>query len=90
MKMNERIIRMLDWPCQQLERLRDWLEEGHHAIYDTPCETNPLGKRGYAISEKHLSGHRLIIGFDSAADCDAAHDFVLAQRKAKAAQEAKS
>lgn len=88
MKMNERIIRMLDWPCQQLERLRDWLDEGHRAFYDTPRETNPLGKRCYVISEKHLSGHRLIIGFYSAADCDAAHDFVLAQRKAKAAPEA--
>ena len=89
MKMNERIIRMLDWPCQQLERLRDWLEEGHRAFYDTPRETNPLGKRCYVISEKHLSGQRLIIGFYSAADCDAAHDFVIAQRKAKAAPEAK-
>ena len=89
MKMNERIIRMLDWPIQQTERLRDWLEEGHRAIYDAPCETNPLGKRCYVMSEKHLSWHRLIVGFDSAADCAAAHDFVLAQRKAKAVAEAK-
>ena len=85
MKLNERIIRTLDWPCQQLERLRDWLDEGHHAIYDTPCETNPLEKRCYVMSEKHLSGYRLIVGFDSAADCDAAHDFVLSQWEAKAA-----
>ena len=89
MKMNERIMRIIDWPCQQLERLRDWLEEGGHAIYDSPYETNPLGKRCYVMSEKHLSGHRLIVGFDSAADCDAALDFVLAQWKAKATPEAK-
>ena len=89
MKMNERVIRILDWPWQQLERLRDWLEEGGHAIYDSPYETNPLGKRCYVMSEKHLSGYRLIVGFDSAADCDAALDFVLAQWKAKAAPEAK-
>ena len=89
MKMNERVIRILDWPWQQLERLRDWLEEGDDAIYDSPYETNPLGKRCYVMSEKHLSGYRLIVGFDSAADCDAALDFVLAQWKAKAAPEIK-
>lgn len=89
MNINERIIRMLDWPIQQTERLRDWLEEGHRAIYDTPRETNPLGKRRYVMSEKHLNGHRLIVGFDSAADCDAAVDFVLAQWKAKAEPEVK-
>ena len=89
MKMNERIVRMLDWPIQQTERLRDWLEEGHRAVYDAPRETNPLWRRRYVISEKHLSGYRLIVGFDSAADCDAAHDFVLAQWKAKAAPESK-
>ena len=89
MKLNERIMRILDWPIQQTERLRDWLEEGDRAIYDAPRETNPLGKRCYVISEKHLSGHRLIVGFDSAADCDAAHDFVLSQRKTKEAMEAK-
>ena len=90
MKMNERVIRILDWPWQQLERLRDWLEKGDDVIYGAPRKTNPLGKRCYVMSEKHLSGHRLIVGFDSVADCDAAHDFVLAQRKAKAAPEAKS
>ena len=89
MKLNERIIRMLDWPCQQLERLRDWLEEGHQAIYAAPRETHPLGKSCYVISEKHLSGYRLRIGFDSAADCDAAHAFVLSQWKAKSASETK-
>ena len=89
MKLDECIIRMLDWPCQQIERLRDWLEEGHRAIYDAPRETNPLGKRCYVMSEKHLSGYRLIVGFDSAADCDAALDFVLSQWKANAAPETK-
>lgn len=89
MKLNERVIRILDWLCQQLERLRDWLEEGHDAIYGAPRETNPLGKRCYVMSEKHLSGYRLIVGFDSAADCDAALDFVLAQWKTKAAPEIK-
>ena len=89
MKLNERIMRMLDWPIRQTERLRDWLESGDRSIYEARA-TNPLGKRCYVISEKHLSGHRLIVGFDSAADCDAAHDFVLSQRKAKSqAPEAK-
>ena len=26
MKLNERIMRMIDWPIQQTERLRDWLD----------------------------------------------------------------
>ena len=89
MKMNERIIRILDWPIQQTEQLRDWLEEGHRAIYDSPPETNPLGKRCYLIGEKHLGGYRLIVGFDSAADCAAALDFVLAQGKPKTVPETK-
>ena len=28
MKLNERIVRILDWPADQMERFRDWLEEG--------------------------------------------------------------
>ena len=31
MKLNERIVRILDWPVKQTERLRDWLEEGMRA-----------------------------------------------------------
>lgn len=80
MKLNERIMRILDWPIQQAERLRDWLETGDQSIYDTRV-INPLGKRCYVISENHLSGYRLIIGFNSAADRDAAHDFMLAQKR---------
>ena len=67
MKMNERIIRMLDWPCQQLERLRDWLEEGHHAIYDAPRETNPADGGSATYSVKNADGQEMpfVYGYDT-------------------------
>lgn len=37
---------------------------------------NPLSKRCYTMSESHLSGYRLIVGFESLGDAQAAHSWV--------------
>ena len=77
MKLNERIVRILDWPVKQTERLRDWLEEGMCAASNNDKEITPLERRCYLMSETHLSGCRLIIGFESLEDCNKAHDFLI-------------
>ena len=77
MKLNERIVRILDWPVKQTERLRDWLEEGMRAASNNDREITPLERRCYLMGETHLSGCRLIIGFESLDDCNNAHDFLI-------------
>ena len=78
MKLNERIMRFLGWPVKHGERLRDWLEQGMRAASnDGDREAAPLERRCYLMSETHLSGCRLIIGFESLDDCHNAHDFLL-------------
>lgn len=37
---------------------------------------SPLSKRLYALSEPHLSGYRLVLGFETLADCQAAHEAI--------------
>lgn len=46
-------------------------ENGHRVR-----EPNPLSKRCYLMSESHLSGFRLIIGFENLNDVGEAHAFV--------------
>lgn len=77
MKLNERIMRILDWPVKQTERLRDWLDEGMRAASNNDKEITPLERRCYLMGETHLSGYRLVIGFESLDDCHDAHDFLL-------------
>ena len=40
-------------------------------------EITPLERRCYLMGETHLSGYRLIIGFESLEDCNNAHDFLI-------------
>ena len=89
MKLNERIVRILDWPVKQTERLRDWLEEGMRAASNNDREITPLERRCYLISETHLSGCRLLIGFESLDDCHNAHDFLLRNYPQRKLPEAK-
>ena len=89
MKLNERIIRILDWPVNQTERFRDWLEEGMRAASNNDRKTTPLEQRCYLMSESHLSGCRLIIGFESLEDCHKAHDFLIRHYPKMKAPEAK-
>ena len=71
MRLNTLIIRVLDWPCQIGDRFRDWLEAGKET--ETP---NPLSRRCYLMSEAHMSGYRLIVGFENLEDLQAAHAYI--------------
>lgn len=74
MKLNVLIMRALDWPCSMGERLRDWLEAGEKQA--SQPEINPLARRCYLMSEAHLSGYRLIVGFESLDDLQDAQEFL--------------
>lgn len=49
---------------------------------------SPLEKRCYTMSESHLSGYRLIIGFETLDDLQAAHTFVATPQPAPAVADA--
>lgn len=61
---------------------KGWVEP----LYTTPPSSkpaeggeddgNPLSKRCYTMSESHLSGYRLIVGFESLGDAQDAHSWV--------------
>lgn len=78
MKLNRFIVKMLDWPVTMGERLRDWLEEGQELQKQNP---HPLSRRCYLTSEAHMSGYRLIVGFENLEDLDAAHSFLARELK---------
>jgi hypothetical protein len=40
---------------------------------------NPFASRCYTMSESHLSGHRLIVGFEKLEDAQAAHEWIARQ-----------
>ncbi|CAB4121247.1 hypothetical protein UFOVP154_58 [uncultured Caudovirales phage] len=46
-----------------------------------PDWSHPFARRGYIISEPHLDGYRVIVGFDSLADADAAHEHIAAVKR---------
>ena len=48
----------------------------------TAQEVHPLASRCYAMSEPHLSGYRLVLGFETLEAVDAAHTWVANVRKA--------
>lgn len=80
MKFNTAIMKALNGPCDKLDSLRSWLEEGGETVQKPSVEESPLDKRCYLMSESHLSGYRLLIGFETLEDVEAAHEF-LARRK---------
>lgn len=52
----------------------------HTAIQQAASEPvavrNPFASRCYTMSESHLSGHRLIVGFEKLEDAQSAHEWV--------------
>lgn len=48
----------------------------------TTLPGHPLARLAYTLSESHLSGHRLILGFPTRTDAIAAHDWLFNQIKA--------
>lgn len=48
-----------------------------HWIRRAVPELNPLAARAYTMSERHLSGWRIIVGFDSLDKAQAAHEHIV-------------
>ena len=49
------------------------------ATTEPVASRNPFASRCYAMSESHLSGHRLIVGFEKLGDVQDAHEWVARQ-----------
>lgn len=78
MKLNTLVMQALDWPVTMAVRLRDLLEAGGKHV--DQVELDPLDKRCYTISESHLSGYRLILGFETLDDVQDAHEFLVRRK----------
>lgn len=79
-----------------LNEFRGYIARGHkyelRAIYTHPAPSaavtpepvvsrNPFASRCYTMSESHLSGHRLIVGFEKLGDAQDAHEWVARQAR---------
>lgn len=54
--------------------------EAHQPATSEPVVSrNPFASRCYTMSESHLSGHRLIVGFEKLGDAQDAHEWVSRQ-----------
>lgn len=78
MKLNVAIMAAMNWPCDKLDRLRDWLKAGKREFRanQKTVEPNPLAQRCYLMSVSHLGRHRLIIGFETLEDVKGAYEYV--------------
>ena len=61
-----------------IETLRTALSQ-QPATADPAVSRNPFASRCYTMSESHLSGHRLIVGFEKPGDAQDAHEWVARQ-----------
>lgn len=78
-------------PPADLSRVPDLIEawntrtaiqqaEAHQPATSEPVVSrNPFASRCYTMSESHLSGHRLIVGFEKLGDAQDAHEWVSRQ-----------
>lgn len=52
------------------------LEAQQPATSEPVVSRNPFASRCYTMSESHLSGHRLIVGFEKLGDAQDAHEWI--------------
>ena len=57
------------------------LEAQQPATGEPVVSRNPFASRCYTMSESHLSGHRLIVGFEELGDAQDAHEWVARQAR---------
>lgn len=69
---HEETIRQLRTALQQAEAQQP-------ATGEPVVSRNPFASRCYTMSESHLSGHRLIVGFEKLGDAQDAHEWVARQ-----------
>ena len=58
---------------EAIEALRTAIQQ---AESEPVAVRNPFASRCYTMSESHLSGHRLIVGFEKLEDVQSAHEWV--------------
>lgn len=67
---------------QKMRALRTAIQQAEAQQPATPepvVSRNPFASRCYTMSESHLSGHRLIVGFEKLGDAQDAHEWVARQ-----------
>lgn len=65
-----------------IETLRTAIQQAEAqqpATGEPAVSRNPFASRCYTMSESHLSGHRLIVGFEKLGDAQDAHEWVARQ-----------
>lgn len=72
-----------DWDrraTDALANLRTAIQQAQQPVTGEPVVSrNPFASRCYTMSESHLSGHRLIVGFEKLVDAQDAHEWVTRQ-----------
>lgn len=64
---------------RQLKAINNAMEGAQPATGEPVVSRNPFASRCYTMSESHLSGHRLIVGFEKLGDAQDAHEWVARQ-----------
>lgn len=62
-----------------IETLRTAIQQAEAKTDKPAAVRNPFASRCYTMSESHLSGHRLIVGFEKLGDAQDAHEWVARQ-----------
>lgn len=82
-------LNMANYTEDDVRRLNDWaiemsllvekfaaIQQAEAKTYEPVAVRNPFASRCYTMSESHLSGHRLIVGFEKLEDSQSAHEWV--------------
>lgn len=68
-----------DYITAVVDVFKERLAAQQPATGEPVASRNPFASRCYAMSESHLSGHRLIVGFEKLGDAQDAHEWVARQ-----------
>lgn len=60
-----------------IETLRTAIQQAEAKTDKPAAVRNPFAARCYTMSESHLSGHRLLVGFEKLEDAQAAHEWIV-------------
>ena len=64
---------------EAIEALRTAIQQAEAKTGEPVVSRNPFASRCYTLNESHLSGHRLIVGFEKMEDAQDAHEWVARQ-----------
>ena len=61
---------------QKMRALRTAIQQAEAKTDKPAAVRNPFAARCYTMSESHLSGYRLLVGFEKLEDAQAAHEWI--------------